>query len=82
MLSDNHGLALSTASPEAVAAFNRTLEGFLKYRLDTPQHLKQVFLADPEFGFAHCLQGYFGMLGAMAVITLGLIAFFRWRKWF
>jgi hypothetical protein len=63
MLSDNHGLAISTASPDAAAALNRTLAGFLKYRLDTPQHLKQVFIADPEFGFAHCLQGYFGMLG-------------------
>ncbi len=63
MLSDNHALALSTDVPEAAAAFNRTMEGFLKYRTDTPQHLKQVFSADPEFGFAHCLQGYFGMLG-------------------
>jgi len=26
--------------------------------------------------------GYFGMLGAMAVVALGLIAFFRWRRWF
>jgi magnesium transporter len=33
----------------------------------------------PELGWQW---GYFGMLGAMAVITLGLIAFFRWRKWF
>ena len=33
----------------------------------------------PELGWGW---GYFGMLGAMAVITLGLIAFFRWRKWF
>lgn len=33
----------------------------------------------PELGWQW---GYFGMLGAMAVITLGLIAFFRWRRWF
>jgi magnesium transporter len=26
--------------------------------------------------------GCFGMLGAMAIIALGLMAFFRWRKWF
>ncbi len=33
----------------------------------------------PELGWQW---GYFGMLGAMALIALGLIAFFRWRKWF
>jgi magnesium transporter len=33
----------------------------------------------PELGWQW---GYFGMLGAMAVITIGLIAFFRWRRWF
>jgi len=33
----------------------------------------------PELGWQW---GYFGMLAAMAVITLGLIAFFRWRRWF
>lgn len=33
----------------------------------------------PELGWQW---GYFGMLGAMAIIALGLIAFFRWRKWF
>ncbi|HKZ27893.1 MAG TPA: magnesium/cobalt transporter CorA [Rubrobacteraceae bacterium] len=33
----------------------------------------------PELGWQW---GYFGMLGAMAVIALGLVAFFRWRKWF
>ena len=33
----------------------------------------------PELGWQW---GYFGMLGAMAAIALGLIAFFRWRRWF
>ena len=33
----------------------------------------------PELGWQW---GYFGMLGAMAIIALGLMAFFRWRKWF
>jgi hypothetical protein len=63
MQHDKHGLALSTDSAEAAAAFDRTLDGFLKYRTDTPQHLKQALAADPQFGLAHCLQGYFGMLG-------------------
>jgi len=33
----------------------------------------------PELGWQW---GYFGMLGAMSLIALGLVAFFRWRKWF
>ena len=33
----------------------------------------------PELGWQW---GYFGMLGAMVIIALGLIAFFRWRRWF
>ena len=33
----------------------------------------------PELGWQW---GYFGMLGAMALIALGLVAFFRWRRWF
>jgi len=33
----------------------------------------------PELGWQW---GYFGMLGAMAIIALGLVAFFRWRRWF
>jgi magnesium transporter len=33
----------------------------------------------PELGWQW---GYFGMLSTMALIALGLVAFFRWRKWF
>jgi tetratricopeptide (TPR) repeat protein len=63
MLRDGHGLAVSTDSRDAVAALDRTIEGFLKYRTDTSEHLKQALRADPELGLLHCLQGYFGMLG-------------------
>src|SRR5689334_22531784 len=63
MLRDNHGLAVSTDAQAAIAALDRTVEGFLKYRTDTSAHLKQLLQADPQLGYAHCLQGYFGMLG-------------------
>jgi len=33
----------------------------------------------PELGWQW---GYFGMLGAMAIVAVGLVAFFRWRRWF
>jgi tetratricopeptide (TPR) repeat protein len=58
---DVHGLPITT-SAEAGAAFDRTVLAYLKYRADTPDHLKQTLAADPEFGLAHCLKGYFAML--------------------
>ncbi len=62
MFHDAHGLAISTSSAEAVAAFDRTINGYLKYRADTPEHLGHTIAADPEFGLAHCVKGYFTML--------------------
>lgn len=62
MARDSHGLTLSTSSAEANAAFDRTILGYLKFRTDTPQHLARTLAADPEFGLAHCVKGYFAML--------------------
>ena len=62
MLRDQHGLTISTSSPEGAAGFERTLRAYLKYRADAPQHLAQTLAADPELGLAHCLGGYFAML--------------------
>ncbi len=62
MFHDQHGLAISTSSAEAAAALDRTILGYLKYRIDTPQHLAAALAADPELGLAHCLSGYFAML--------------------
>jgi hypothetical protein len=62
MLQDGHGLALSTSSADAGAAFDRTVLGYVKYRADTPERLATMLAADPELGLAHCLKGYFAML--------------------
>ena len=62
MLQDQHGLTISTLSREAAASFDRTILSYLKFRADTPQHLARTLAADPEFGLAHCLAGYFVML--------------------
>jgi len=62
MLQDQHGLALSTSSPQAAASFDRTILAYLKYRADAPQLLARTLAADPAFGLAHCLAGYFAML--------------------
>ena len=62
MLRDQHGLTISTSSIEAATSFDRTVLAYLKYRADTPQHLARTLAADPAFGLAHCLTGYFAML--------------------
>jgi hypothetical protein len=62
MLQDQHGLAVSTSSADAAASLDHTILAYLKYRTDTSQHLARTLAADPEFGLAHCLAGYFAML--------------------
>jgi tetratricopeptide (TPR) repeat protein len=62
MQHDSHGLTISTSSAEAAAAFHRCVESYLKARVDLRDHLAAMLKADPEFGFAQCLKGYFVML--------------------
>jgi tetratricopeptide (TPR) repeat protein len=59
---DSHGLPISTSSADATAAFQRTVESYLKARVDLRDHLAAMLKADPDFGFAQCLKGYFVML--------------------
>jgi tetratricopeptide (TPR) repeat protein len=62
MAQDGHGLTISTVSADAAAALDQTVVGYLKFRADTPQRLARLLAADPEFGLAQCLKGYFTML--------------------
>ena len=62
MLKDAQGLALTTASPEAVAGFDDTMNGYLKYRADASLRLKAALQADPDCGMLHVLKGSFAML--------------------
>jgi tetratricopeptide (TPR) repeat protein len=63
MLQDAHGLEVTAQSATAVEAFDHALTGYLGYSADTPQRMTAVLEVDPEFGLAHCLKGYFAMLG-------------------
>jgi len=60
---DAQGLALTTASATAAEAWSHTLAGYLGYRADTGARLAATLAADPAFGLAHCLSGYFALLG-------------------
>ena len=59
---DMHGLPISTASADAAMAFDRAVQGYLKYRADLPARMADLFEADAEFGLAHCLKGYLALL--------------------
>jgi tetratricopeptide (TPR) repeat protein len=62
MPADLHGLPITTASPKAAAAFDRTLLAYFKYRTDTPKHLAAALEADEEFALGQILRGYFMLL--------------------
>ncbi len=65
---DQRGLALTTASDEAVEHFKRAIDHYFEYRLDTMAHVKAALEADPEFVMGHCLRGILFMLfGTMSV---------------
>jgi hypothetical protein len=66
MFKDCRGLALTTVSGQAVAAFDHAIDGYLGYRADMAARMQTLLAADPDFGMAHCLKGYFFMLGYRA----------------
>lgn len=68
---DLHGLALSTTSPAAAQALNHAVLGYLQYRADGPRRLGPLLAADPDFGMAHVLKGYFQMLAFNAATLPG-----------
>jgi hypothetical protein len=55
---DERGLPLSTDSDEAVRLFDRSVEHYLKYHIDTMALAGKAIEADPGFAMAHCLKGY------------------------
>lgn len=62
MQHDVRGLALSTDSAAAAAAFNAAIADYLEYRLSAGEKVKQVLAADPDFALGHILRGYFMLL--------------------
>lgn len=65
MPKDIRGLEVTAASPEAVAAFDRTLDGYMGLRADVGDRLKATLTADPDFPLALIARGYFMLLFAL-----------------
>jgi hypothetical protein len=64
MQRDARNLPLSTDSPVAAAAFDRAVEHYLKYHVDTMALVNQALAADPEFLMGHVIKGYLMLAGA------------------
>ncbi|MEA2737850.1 MAG: hypothetical protein QOH05_1157 [Acetobacteraceae bacterium] len=61
---DARGLELSTDSAPAAALFDRAVEHFLKYHVDTMGLVQDALAADPAFVMGHCLKAYLMLAGA------------------
>jgi tetratricopeptide (TPR) repeat protein len=58
---DLHHLPL-TATPHEAATFNHALDGYVRYRADTPLRIQALIAAAPEMPMAHALKGAMVML--------------------
>src|SRR3954454_11669660 len=66
MFKDCRGLALSTVSQQAAAAFDHAVDGYLGYRADMMPRTAALMAIDPDFGLAHTLKGYLFLMGFRA----------------
>jgi tetratricopeptide (TPR) repeat protein len=55
---DLRGLAVSTTSSEALGAYERAIDLFLRWRDGAPDALHAAVTADPRFALAHCTRAY------------------------
>ena len=61
---DARGLGLSTDSAQAALLFDRAVEHYLKYHVDTMSLVNGALSADPDFVMGHCIKGYLMLGGA------------------
>ncbi len=55
---DGKGLAVSTTSSDALAAYERGVDLFLRWRGGAPEALESATQSDPSFTLAHCTRAY------------------------
>ena len=65
---DQHGLAVTSSSDEAVEFYNKSVSGYLGLRADVGAELKGMFGADPDILMGQVLKGCFYMLFANPVL--------------
>ena len=62
-MKDAQGLSMTAASAAVVSGYDTVIEGYLKYRADTPQRLKAALALDPGCTMLRVAQGGFTLLG-------------------
>jgi tetratricopeptide (TPR) repeat protein len=62
MQHDAQGLVITVDSHrEAAHAYDHAIDGYTRFRADTAARVNALLAANPEFGMAHVLKGYFAM---------------------
>ena len=61
---DVRGLSVTAASGESARLLDEAIDSYLGARSDTRSRLDTVLDADPDFAFAHCVDGYLRMLAS------------------
>lgn len=62
--SDVRGLAVTATSGDVARHLDDAIDGYLGARSDTRTRLDAVLEVDPDFAFAHCVDGYLRMLSS------------------
>ena len=78
LIADGWGNNWNASSGDAVAALDRAVLGYLGMRVETGDHLKQAFAADPDLLMAHVIKGYFGKF--FAATDMEAMAMKAWQK--
>src|SRR5215470_3967507 len=55
---DRRGLPVSTTSAEALEAYERGIDLFLRWREGAPEAFQAAVTADPKFLLGHCTRAY------------------------
>jgi tetratricopeptide (TPR) repeat protein len=55
---DSRGLAVSTTSSDALAAYERGIDLFLRWRSGAPEAFDAAVAVDPHFALGHCTRAY------------------------
>lgn len=62
MLKDRRGLDVSTDNPQALAAFDDAVDGYVTFHIDTTKRLSEATKADPSFFLGNVLKGGMALL--------------------
>lgn len=69
MRNDQFGYEIPLSSPEAAAAWDRMVLGFLAHGASVPDHLGTVLREAPEFAMGHAVKGLFCLMLGRAEMT-------------